>query len=57
VAGVSLQVHGGIGFTREVAAHLHVKRARVNAVLPFSVREHRRRAAAYIPQLLQAWST
>jgi alkylation response protein AidB-like acyl-CoA dehydrogenase len=41
VAGESVQVHGGIGFTWEHTAHLHVRRAATSAVLldPHSDRE------------------
>jgi len=41
VAGASLQVHGGIGFTWEHDLHLWLKRARVNAALFGDAHWHR----------------
>jgi alkylation response protein AidB-like acyl-CoA dehydrogenase len=45
VCGSSLQVHGGIGFTWEHDLHFFLKRAKTNAVLYGSAREHRERLA------------
>lgn len=47
-AANAVQVHGGVGFTREVTCHLHVKRARLNERLLGSAAEHRRAIAASI---------
>jgi alkylation response protein AidB-like acyl-CoA dehydrogenase len=41
----SLQVHGGIGFTWEHDLHFYLKRAKTNALLYGSAREHRERLA------------
>jgi alkylation response protein AidB-like acyl-CoA dehydrogenase len=46
VCGASLQVHGGIGFTWEHDLHFFLKRAKTNAMLYGSAREHRERVAA-----------
>jgi len=45
VCGSSLQVHGGIGFTWEHDLHFFLKRAKTNAMLYGSAREHRERVA------------
>jgi len=45
VCGSSLQVHGGIGFTWEHDLHFFLKRAKTNAILFGSAREHRERVA------------
>jgi len=45
VCGSSLQVHGGIGFTWEHDLHFYLKRAKTNAMLFGSAREHRERVA------------
>ena len=45
VCGSSLQVHGGIGFTWEHDLHFYLKRAKTNAMLYGSAREHRERVA------------
>jgi len=45
VCGSSLQVHGGIGFTWEHDLHFLLKRAKTNAILFGSAREHRERVA------------
>jgi alkylation response protein AidB-like acyl-CoA dehydrogenase len=45
VCGSSLQVHGGIGFTWEHDLHFFLKRAKTNAMLYGSAREHRERLA------------
>jgi alkylation response protein AidB-like acyl-CoA dehydrogenase len=45
VCGSSLQVHGGIGFTWEHDLHFFLKRAKANAILFGSAREHRERLA------------
>lgn len=46
VAGESIQLHGGIGFTWEHDAHLYFKRAWTTALLHGDARTLRRRAAA-----------
>ena len=48
VTAAALQVHGGIGFTWEHDLHFFLKRARVNAQLYGSAREHRDRVADLI---------
>jgi alkylation response protein AidB-like acyl-CoA dehydrogenase len=48
VTASSLQVHGGIGFTWEHDLHFYLKRAKVNAGLYGSAREHRERVADLI---------
>jgi alkylation response protein AidB-like acyl-CoA dehydrogenase len=45
VCGSALQVHGGIGFTWEHDLHFYLKRAKTNAMLYGSAREHRDRVA------------
>jgi alkylation response protein AidB-like acyl-CoA dehydrogenase len=45
VCGSSLQVHGVIGFTWEHDLHFYLKRAKTNAMLFGSAREHRERVA------------
>lgn len=47
-AGNAVQVHGGIGFTREVTCHLHVKRAQLNQRILGGAAEHRRAIAALL---------
>jgi alkylation response protein AidB-like acyl-CoA dehydrogenase len=44
----SVQLHGGIGFTWEHAAHLYVKRAITDAALLGSAAEHRERIAELV---------
>jgi alkylation response protein AidB-like acyl-CoA dehydrogenase len=44
-AATSLQVHGGIGFTWEHSAHLHLKRAKTDELLFGDARHHRARLA------------
>lgn len=44
-AATSLQIHGGIGFTWEHVAHLHVKRAKTDEFLFGDARHHRERLA------------
>jgi acyl-CoA dehydrogenase len=44
-----VQVHGGIGYTWEHPAHLHVKRSRGSAVLLGTPHEHRRIVAGLVP--------
>jgi alkylation response protein AidB-like acyl-CoA dehydrogenase len=44
-AATSLQVHGGIGFTWEHSAHLHLKRAKTGELLFGDARHHRARLA------------
>ncbi len=48
VTASALQVHGGIGFTWEHDLHFFLKRAKVNAALYGSAREHRERLAELI---------
>jgi alkylation response protein AidB-like acyl-CoA dehydrogenase len=48
VTSSALQVHGGIGFTWEHDLHFFLKRAKVNAYLYGSAREHRDRVADLI---------
>jgi alkylation response protein AidB-like acyl-CoA dehydrogenase len=43
VAAETVQIHGGIGFTWEHAAHLYFRRAHADAVLLGNAEEHRRR--------------
>ena len=45
VAGDTIQVHGGIGFTWEHDAHLYFKRAKASSLLLGSVGSHRDRLA------------
>ncbi len=45
VCGSSLQVHGGIAFTWEHDLHFYMKRAKTNAMLYGSAKEHRERLA------------
>jgi len=45
VTSAALQVHGGIGFTWEHDLHFFLKRAKVDAALFGSAREHRERVA------------
>jgi acyl-CoA dehydrogenase len=42
-AATAVQVHGGIGFTRGITAHLHVKRARANEAMLGTAGWHRAR--------------
>ena len=44
-ASTSLQIHGGIGFTWEHSAHLHLKRAKTDELLFGDARHHRARLA------------
>ncbi|MGE2833124.1 acyl-CoA dehydrogenase family protein [Mycobacterium sp. SMC-4] len=48
VAGDTIQVHGGIGFTWEHQAHLYYKRAYTDAALLGSAEQHRARIAEFI---------
>ena len=50
-ASDNVQVHGGIGFTWEHPAHLHVKRSRGSAVLLGSSAEHLRALTQQVPLL------
>src|ERR687895_166018 len=50
VCGSSLQVHGGNGFTWGDDLHFFLKRAKTNAVLYGSAREHRERLAELTPE-------
>jgi alkylation response protein AidB-like acyl-CoA dehydrogenase len=47
-ARAMVQLHGGIGFTWEHPAHLHLKRARSSSLLFGSTRYHRRAVAAQL---------
>ena len=47
-AGACLQVHGGIGFTWEHAAHLYLKRAKSGQYLFGQADRSRRRLAAHL---------
>lgn len=44
-AADSLQIHGGVGFTWEHSAHLHLKRAKTDELLFGDARHHRARLA------------
>ncbi|HEX3363159.1 MAG TPA: acyl-CoA dehydrogenase family protein [Solirubrobacterales bacterium] len=48
IAGVALQVHGGIGFTWEHDLHLFLRRIEADAALFRSARAHRRRLAEMV---------
>jgi alkylation response protein AidB-like acyl-CoA dehydrogenase len=48
VAGSTIQVHGGIGFTWEHDAHLYLKRAKSSQLMFGTPGGHRRRAAALL---------
>jgi alkylation response protein AidB-like acyl-CoA dehydrogenase len=48
IAGVALQVHGGIGFTWEHDLHLFLRRIEADAALYRSARAHRRRLAEMV---------
>lgn len=48
IAGDSIQVHGGIGFTWEHQAHLYFKRAATDAALLGSAEQHRTRVAELV---------
>lgn len=48
VAGDTIQVHGGIGFTWEHQAHLYYKRAYTDAALLGSAEQHRARIAEFV---------
>jgi alkylation response protein AidB-like acyl-CoA dehydrogenase len=48
VCGSSIQVHGGIGFTWEHAAHLYFKRAQSSRTLLGSAQHHRERVATLL---------
>lgn len=50
-ASDNVQVHGGIGYTWEHGAHLHVKRSRGSAVLFGTPAEHRRALSRLLPLL------
>ncbi len=47
----NVQVHGGIGYTWEHSAHLHVKRSRGSAALLGTPAEHRHTIARLLPHL------
>lgn len=44
-AGDNLQIHGGVGFTWEHSAHLHLRRAKTDELLFGDARHHRARLA------------
>lgn len=50
-ASDNVQVHGGIGYTWEHGAHLHVKRSRGSAVLFGTPAEHRQALSRLLPLL------
>jgi alkylation response protein AidB-like acyl-CoA dehydrogenase len=54
VAQESVQLHGGIGFTWEHAAHLYLKRAVTDAALLGSAAEHRERIAELVLDVASA---
>jgi alkylation response protein AidB-like acyl-CoA dehydrogenase len=54
VAGDSVQLHGGVGHTWEFDVHMHVKRARLNAILGGNDRENLDFAAAALAAAAQA---
>ncbi|TDD84179.1 acyl-CoA dehydrogenase [Actinomadura darangshiensis] len=51
-----IQVHGGTGFTREVPAHLHARRSRINERLAGTPGEHLEAMAGHLPAVLAEWS-
>ncbi|GAA0562863.1 acyl-CoA dehydrogenase family protein [Actinomadura livida] len=55
-AAAGIQVHGGTGFTREVAAHLHARRSRYNERLAGTPAEHLDAMADDLPMVLGQWS-
>ena len=55
-AATGLQVHGGMGFTREVTAHLHTRRSRYNERLAGTPAEHLEAMAGDLPAVLGQWS-
>jgi len=55
-AATGIQVHGGTGFTREVPAHLHARRSRVNERLAGTPAEHLEAMAGHLPAVLGEWS-
>ncbi|KGN41948.1 acyl-CoA dehydrogenase family protein [Knoellia aerolata] len=52
-ASRNVQVHGGIGYTWEHPAHLHVKRSRGSGLLFGSPAEHRARVTELLPLLAE----
>jgi alkylation response protein AidB-like acyl-CoA dehydrogenase len=48
IAQETIQLHGGIGFTWEHDAHLHLRRARADQLLYGTPREHRRTLADWV---------
>lgn len=55
-AATGIQVHGGMGFTREVAAHLHARRSRYNQRLGGSATDHLQALAGELPAVLGEWT-
>lgn len=55
-AATGIQVHGGMGFTREVAAHLHARRSRYNQRLAGTPTEHLQALAGDLPTVLGEWT-
>jgi alkylation response protein AidB-like acyl-CoA dehydrogenase len=47
-AEAALQLHGGIGYTWELDVHLHLRRARANAVSLGDADYHRERIARHL---------
>jgi len=56
-ASDNVQVHGGIGYTYEGSAHLHVKRSRGSAALLGTPAQHRAGVSARLPLLLDTPGT
>lgn len=55
-AAMSIQVHGGMGFTREVTAHLHARRGKYNERLAGTPGEHLEAMVNDLPVVLGQWS-
>lgn len=55
-AATGIQVHGGMGFTREVTAHLHARRSRCNERLAGTPAEHLDAMASDISTVFDAWT-
>ncbi len=56
VATTAVQVFGGIGFTREITAHLHVKRSLLDERMFGTPAEHRRAIAQDLVAITEDWS-
>lgn len=55
-AATGIQVHGGMGFTREVPAHLHARRGRYNQRLAGTPSQHLEALAGDLPMVLGDWT-